>query len=297
MERLKGKVAVVTGGTRGFGFEIAKAFIVEGASVVIASRSRDTVDQARDSLKTFGMSMIGFVCDVGDLEQTHALADRVKGEFGKFDIWVNNAAVSAPYGPTIHVPPGRFIETTNINILGYYYGSLVAMQHFLNRGCGKLINILGYGDRNPGPMQNAYSSSKAWVRNFSVALAKEYKDSGVGVFGFNPGMMDTDLLLNVEVIDGFQERLENFETVVQAISQPPSIPAEKVVWLASSATDGRTGLVVRESSFFRIMGGFLRVGINRLVGRKGRPVKVEVTCVPPAISLNLDKTPERNLEF
>jgi glucose 1-dehydrogenase len=219
---------------------------------------------------------------VGELAQVHALADFTLETFGGFDIWFNNAGAAPPYGPTIHQRPEDFTRATQTNVLGVYHGSLVAMRYFLGRGRGKLINVLGQGERGPAPMQNAYGASKSWVRSFTLALADEYKDSGVGVYALNPGMMDTDLLTDVQVIAGFEDRLKSFDQVVQALSQPPEVSAEKAVWLASTATDGRTGLTSRELTNAKVIGRFLRQGINRLLDRPGRPVTVKITSVPSA---------------
>ncbi len=156
-----------------------------------------------------------------------ALAGHALEVFGGLDVWVNNAGLTAPYGPTDPPAARAFSQVTQTNILGTYHGSLVAMRHFLEQGHGKLINILGRGERGPQPMQNPYAASKAWIKSFTLALAEEYKDSGVGVYAFSPGMMDTDMLLDVEVVHGYEERLASFETVVQALSQPPEIPARK----------------------------------------------------------------------
>ena len=104
--------------------------------------------------------------------------------------------------------------------------------------------MLGFGAKGAAPFQNAYGSSKAWVRRFTQSLAQETKDSGVGVFAFSPGMVLTDLLTHVEVIQGSEPRLKNFPVVLRILAKPPEAVTEKAVWLASSATDGKTGLEV-----------------------------------------------------
>ena len=181
MPLLNGKTAVITGSTRGFGLSMAQEFARQGAAVVVSSRSAEAVEQAVAGLRAGGVRASGLACDVSDLAQVQALAEHAIMTFGALDVWVNNAGLSAPYGPTIHVFPERFTQVTQTNVLGTYHGSLVAMRHFLEGGGGKLINILGRGERGPQPMQNAYASSKAWIKSFTLALAEEYKDSGVGV--------------------------------------------------------------------------------------------------------------------
>lgn len=278
---LDGKVIVVTGSTRGFGWAMAQAFVQEGAAVQVSSRSQNAVDKAVQALVGSGGRAGGLACDVGELEQVQALLADAVHRFGQVDVWVNNAGISPPYGPTAHVNPADFVRTTRTNVLGMYHGSLVAMRYFLPLRRGKLINVLGRGERGPAPMQNAYGASKSWLRSFTLTLAQEYKDSGVGVFALSPGMMDTELLTDVDVLPGFEDRLSNFESVVQAISQPPEVSARRAVWLASTATDGKTGLVAHELTGPKVMWRFMRQGLGRLLGRKGRPVTIQVHTVEP----------------
>jgi glucose 1-dehydrogenase len=292
--QLEGKVASVTGSTRGFGLAIARAYAREGAKVVVASRSQDSIDQAVDILRTGGGEASGMVCDVGERNQVEALANFAIQAYGRFDVWVNNAGISAPYGPTVHIEPDDFVRALKTNIFGVYYGSIYAMRQFLPVHAGKLINILGSGDNGPVPMQNAYASSKAWVRAFTLALAKEYKQSGVGVFAYNPGLMRTDLMEKIDAIDGYEERLNPLNTVMELWANPPSIPAERAVWLASSATDGRTGLEVKEMSLIHMLSGVFRLGLRRLMGVSESDYHMQVRSIPP--SSLVPETPDKEME-
>ena len=245
MPLLKDKVAVITGGSRGLGLGIAEAFAREGAAVVIASRSRKSVDAAVQSIQGKEHRATCLPCDVGDLAQVEALAAHAVATFGRLDIWVNNAGLSAPYGPTAHLPSSEFQATINTNIIGVYNGSVTAIRHFAPQRSGKLINLLGRGDNQPVPFQNAYASSKTWVRSFTAALAKEYADSGVGIYAFNPGLVTTEMLSQVAAVQGYESRLAPLKNVVSILGNPPEVPAERALWIASSATDGRTGLNVQ----------------------------------------------------
>ncbi len=281
MGMLENKVAVITGSSRGLGLAIARAYAQEGAAIVLSSRSAANLEQAASGLSASGAKVSAFACDVGDPIQIHALAEHALASFGRLDVWVNNAAQPGPYGPTVQIAPDRFIQVLRTNIFGTYYGSLEAVRHFLAQGSGKLINILGRGDSGPEAMQNAYTSTKAWVRSFTLALAKESAGSGVGVFAFNPGLMLTEFMTNIEVISGYEERLKPLEWVLRVWGNSPDKPARKAVWLASSATDGKTGLYVKTISPASMLAGLLRDRLRSLAGRPAPGVKLDVSTLPP----------------
>ena len=266
-EPLSGKVIVITGSTRGLGLAMAQACTAAGATVVVSSRGREAVTQAVQQISAAGGRVGGLACDTGDTAQVQALADYALATFGRLDVWVNNAGVGAPYGPTLNVPPARFEQVIRTNMLGVYHGSFIAMQHFVAQGQGKLINLLGRGDNGPQPFQNAYASSKVWVRNFTKALAAEYKTSGVGVYGFNPGLVMTELLSEIEVAPGYETKVQALSTVVRLWGKPAEIPAQTLVWLASAATDGKTGLIVNQLGKAQLIRGVLQEGWRRLTGQ------------------------------
>lgn len=283
MAVLVGKVAVITGSSRGLGFAIAQAYAREGAAVVVASRSANSVEQAVELIRSEGGMANGLACDVTNLDQVRKLADFATKQLGALDIWVNNAGLSSPYGPTILVTPEKITDLINTNILGVYHGTLVAMHQFVPQGRGKLINLIGRGARHPIAMQNAYASSKAWARNFTLALAKENKTSGVGVYLFNPGLVDTDMMRHLHFVEGFENNVNTFRTIARLWSNSPEVPAQKAVWLASSATDGRTGLEVNLIGPRSLLAGIVREAWRRLLGRSDPIPNIEVSTVGPAL--------------
>jgi NAD(P)-dependent dehydrogenase (short-subunit alcohol dehydrogenase family) len=279
---LQDKVAVITGGTRGLGLGIAQAYGRAGAAVVVASRSERSVEAAVSLLQSQGVRATGMACDVADLAQVEAVALHAISTFGRLDIWVNNAGLAGMYGPTAHTPYENFVQTTQTNIHGTYHGSVVALRYFLPQKRGKLINLLGHGDRRPVPLQNHYAPSKAWVRSFTLALAQEYKKSGVGIFAFNPGLVTTEMLSQVRALAGYEDQVKALEVVTRMWGHAPEIPAHKALWLASPATDGKTGLEVHVLTPAVMVRGLLREALSRLTGRTPDSMKVNVQTVQPA---------------
>ncbi len=282
---LNGKVAVITGSSRGLGFAIAETYAREGASVVLAARTKSTVDESVKELLAKGYKASGAACDVGDYDQVKALADHAVTTFGKIDIWVNNAGVAGVYGPTAHIPRDRIERVIRTNINGTYYGSIIALEHFLPQKSGKLINLMGRGDDGPVKFQNAYAPSKYWVKSFTMGLAQEYKDDGIGIYAFNPGLVDTDMLRQVDSLAGYESKLKPLSTVIRLWGNTPDVPAERALWLASSATDGKTGLVEKVLGRKRIFGGLLRE-VGRRLRRATMPdTSLTVTTIQPTMPL------------
>lgn len=279
---LAGKAAVVTGGTRGIGQAIAETFAREGARVVVSSRSNESVRHALEELNLPKDQVMGLACDVGDLEQVRSLAQFAVGQYGRIDIWVNNAGVSGPYGSTIEISPERFAEVVHTNIFGVYHGSMVAAWHFTASGSGKLINVVGRGARGPVPFQNAYASSKAWIKSFTMALAEELEGRGIGVYVLSPGMVLTDMLQRPEVVQGYEERLgRRYQMVLRMWSGPADEAAAAALWLAGPATDGITGIDRRLLTMPKLAAGALRELGRRLLGRPIRSIDVSPVIVPP----------------
>ncbi|MFO0575472.1 MAG: SDR family oxidoreductase [Polyangia bacterium] len=279
-DKLQGKVVVITGSTRGLGLAMAHAFAAQGARLVVSSRSADAVDEAVSALRAAGGQAAGHACDVAELGQVRALMDAARKTFGVPDVWINNAGLSAPYGPTVQVPPERFLKVLGTNVLGTYHGSLVALEQMVPRRRGKLINLLGRGDRRPVPKQNAYASSKAWIRSFTLALAAEHRGSGVGVYAFNPGLVDTDLVRQPEAIAGFESEMAPLRTVLRLWANPPAVPAARALWLASAATDGKTGLEVSVLGPAQLLLGVAAEGLRRLLRRPAAEPELHVRTVP-----------------
>jgi len=169
----------------------------------------------------------------------------------------------------------------NTNIVGVYNGSMAALRYMLPNHNGKLINILGRSGNKGIKYQNAYSASKIWVRSFTLSLAEEYKDQGVGIFAFNPGLVDTDMLRHVDVVQGYEQKVKPLETVIRLWGNQPDLPAKKALWLASNATDGKTGLVVNVINTQTMLSGLIREVIRQVMNKPAPDTSLDIHTVMP----------------
>jgi NAD(P)-dependent dehydrogenase (short-subunit alcohol dehydrogenase family) len=236
-------------------------------------------------LKSNGAQVTGMACDVADIVQVEALANHAIQAFGQIDIWVNNAGLSAPYGPTAHIPSREFKSVIDTNITGTYNGSVVALRKMASQGHGKLINLLGRGDTGGVPFQNAYSASKVWVRNFTKSLAAEYKNSGIEIFGFNPGLVLTEMLSQVEAVSGFEEKLSVLPFITSMWGNTADVPAEKALWLASHASDGKSGQMVSVLTPGFMLRRALVTGLRKLLRLPVDMMELNISSVEPVLEL------------
>ncbi len=241
MAQLSDQVVVITGSSRGFGKAMAEEFQRAGARVVVCSRHAQAVEATLRSLPR-PADALGVPCDVRDLEQVRALADKAMSEFGRIDIWINNAGISPGWGKLTAIDPIRWRESFDTNFYGTYHGCRVALEKMLPNRQGKIINILGAGADRPAPNQSAYGTSKAAVAMLSRTLAAEYADSGITINAVMPGMIWTEMLTRAEGVDQAQMRTR-LEWAMRVFGNPPAVPARFV--LGTLSRDGETGKTYR----------------------------------------------------
>jgi NAD(P)-dependent dehydrogenase (short-subunit alcohol dehydrogenase family) len=161
------------------------------------------------------------------------------------------------------------------------------MQHFVPRHAGKLINISGMGEKQRFPMHNPYTTSKSWLYTFTMNLAEEYKESGVGVFLFNPGLVETEMYRYLTFVRGYESGIKTFNVVARLFAGPPEPAVEKAVWLASSATDGRTGLRINRIGMGAMLAAVLREAGRMLSGKPAAKLEVNIQTIEPALDVTL----------
>jgi len=189
---------VITGSTRGIGFELARAFLERGACVFLNGRSEGSVARALESLGGASERLAGRAADLRERAEVQALWDAALESFGRVDVWVNNAGLAMDPSPIAAVDPARIDAIVATNIAGLMHGSAVAIAGMQAQGSGALYNMEGLGSDYKIRVEglSVYAASKAAVRYFTDALVEELAGGPVLVGALSPGMVATDLLLD-----------------------------------------------------------------------------------------------------
>jgi NAD(P)-dependent dehydrogenase (short-subunit alcohol dehydrogenase family) len=188
---LTGKIALVTGASRGIGEAIAKLLAEQGAHVIVSSRKLDGCQAVADQITADGGSAQALACHVGSMEQIEEAFATIKGTFGKLDILVNNAATNPYFGHILDTDLGAYTKTVDVNIRGYFFMSIEAGKLMRENGGGSIVNTASINALQPGAMQGIYSITKAAVVNMTKSFAKECGDLGIRVNALLPGFTKT----------------------------------------------------------------------------------------------------------
>ena len=244
--RLAGKVAIVTGGSRGIGFAIARALGTEGARVAIASRTAAELEAARSKLETERIEALARPGDIARFDDVCALVDEVLRRWGRIDVLVNNAGVMGAIGRLDECDVQQWKRAIEINLFGTMHACRAVLPHMRASGGGKIINVAGggIGGAAVAPRVSAYASSKAAIVQFTEALAREVQGEGIQVNAVSPGAVITEMTAVVLAAGADRAGAELYERTLEqrARGGETAEPVSKlVVWLAGQGSRGPTG--------------------------------------------------------
>jgi len=227
MESLSGKLAVVTGGTRGIGRAIAERLLGEGAAVAICGRSGQSVEAALGALRPLGR-VFGMAADVTDANQVGALFEAVDAEFGGLDILVNNAGQGV-FGKVADMTPDEWRRNIDLNLNGPFYCSREALARFRRRGGGFIVNISSLAGKNAFSGGAGYNASKFGLNGFSEAMMLDHRYDNVRVASIMPGSVDTEFAGGPFHRGGDTSWMIASEDVAEAVAMVLRMPARTMV--------------------------------------------------------------------
>lgn len=208
---LTGKVALITGASKGIGEAIARFFAAYGAKVVINSRKQEDLDIVAKSIRDAGGECSGIAANAGDMKGCQALIEKVIAIYGGLDILVNNAATNPVYGPLLNSEEWAFDKIMNVNVKAPFALANLAHPYMKKQGGGSVINISSIAGLTPDPGLGLYSISKAAVNMLTKVQAKEWGKDGIRVNSICPGLIKTKfseaLWSNEEILNRFVKKL------------------------------------------------------------------------------------------
>lgn len=246
---LTGKVALVTGASRGIGEQIAKLLAQSGAHVIVSSRKIEGCQTVVDSIIASGGSAQAIACHIGEMDQIESIFSQISAEHGKLDILVNNAAANPYFGHVLDTDLNAFQKTVDVNIRGYFFMSTIGAKLMKASGGGAIVNVASINGVIPGDYQGIYSITKAAVISMTKTFAKECAQFNIRVNALLPGGTDTKfastLVNNPKILEQLMHHVP-----MKRVAQPEEM-AGTVLYLVSNASSYTTGTSIN------VDGGFL----------------------------------------
>jgi NAD(P)-dependent dehydrogenase (short-subunit alcohol dehydrogenase family) len=247
---LKGKVAIVTGASKGIGEAIVKIYAAAGAKVVVSSRKLEAVEPIAHAIRSGGGEAIAVACHAGNITDIVNLVDVTVKHFGTIDILVNNAATNPVFGPVVNTDEDAFDKIMNVNVKGPFELAKRVYPFMKEKKSGSIINISSVGGLRPEPGLGMYSVSKAALISLTKVMAKEWGDDNIRANVICPGLIKTKfseaLWSNDKIMNTMMKMLP-----IKRVGTPEEIAA-LALYLASDASAYSTGSVFTADGGFTI---------------------------------------------
>ena len=236
---LGGRVALVTGGSRGIGRAIALLLARHGATLVVTSRKLEGCEAVAAEIRAAGGKATAHACHIGEPAQITALMQDIDARHGRLDILVNNAATNPYSGPSLAMDLAAYQKTVDVNIRGYFWTSIEAARRMLAQGKGAIVNVASVNAFRPMDGQAVYSMTKAAIVNMTQGLAREWARQGIRVNALVPGLVETKFAAAIHQDEKLRAAMERLVPMGR-IAQPEEM-AGAVLYLVSDAASYTTG--------------------------------------------------------
>jgi NAD(P)-dependent dehydrogenase (short-subunit alcohol dehydrogenase family) len=236
---LDGKVALITGASRGIGEAIAMMLAASGADCVLTSRKPEAVAEAAARIVATGYKATSMACHAGKMDQIEVLVKDVERRFGKVDILVNNAATSPQVGPMMTATEAAWDKTFDVNVKGVFFLTQRVVPLIIRAGGGAVINIASIEGVRPGNTRGVYSMTKAAVISMTRSWARELAESNIRVNAILPGLVHTRMARSV--IDDPEVYAGYMKDIPMHRHGTPDELARAALFLATDASSYMTG--------------------------------------------------------
>jgi len=236
---LTGKVALITGASRGIGQAIAEAYAAAGARVVLSSRKQETLDEVAEGVRAAGGEALPIAAHTGDVEAIQAVVERATEAYGGIDIVVNNAATNPHFGPLLTSEESQWDKILDVNVQGYFRVVKACVPTMRRRGGGQVINMASVAGLEAQPMMGIYCVSKAAVLMLTRVLAAELAADNIRVNAIAPGFVKT------KFSSVLWQTPQIYEAIQRVVPQHRMAEPEEItgiaLYLASAASSFTTG--------------------------------------------------------
>ncbi|WP_420412371.1 SDR family oxidoreductase [Roseibium sp.] len=234
---LKGRVALVTGASRGIGEAGARSLAKYGAKVVLAARSSGNITKIAEDIRAEGGEAIAITCDVANYEAVAKAVQTAIDTFGGIDILVNNAGVIEPISRIEESDPEAWGQVIDINVKGVYHGIRAVAPHMLEKGAGTIVNISSGAAVSALEGWSQYCSSKAAALSLTRCSDKEFGDKGIRVVGLSPGTVATKMQVDIKA-----SGINPVSQLDPSVHIPAEWVGETICWLCTDAGDTYRGI-------------------------------------------------------
>src|SRR5215469_17123756 len=248
MGQLEGKVAIVTGASRGIGAAAAFVLAKAGAAVMLVARDGKRASRLADEIAASGGQAMVIPCDVAEYGSVHRMVDETERRLGNIDILVNNAGIIEPIGTLAQSDPAAWRRSIEVNLVGAYHTARATLPRMLEAGKGTVINVSSGAAHRPLEGWSAYCSGKAGLAMLTRAIDLEHSAAGIRVFGFQPGTTDTDMQVTIRA-----SGINMISQIPREQLTPVAHPARAIVYLCSPEADDLAGkeFSLRDEEFRR----------------------------------------------